>query len=108
MQLSEFITTALEDIAKGLSDAQSHKRPGFAYVLPQLKKLENPNCEYMTIVNVDFDIALSSTTTGGASGGLQLFAIKASGDMSHENSAAHRVKISVPVAFPSEPNSIDH
>lgn len=102
MELREFVKNSLLDILGGIKDAQAEvqKHDGSMGVV-------NPKFEGhgLTVSTIKFDVAVTtaSTTSGKASGGINVYAAKVGGASSTEdtNSAVSRLNFGVPYVAPT-------
>lgn len=97
MELREFVKTSLLDVLVGINDAQQEllKHEGrLGVVNPQFKGKD------LLMEHMQFDVAVTTATTekGEAKGGINVYAAKLGGDLSHEdqNSAVSRLTFRVP------------
>ncbi len=108
MQLKDFITSAITDIADAIIEADE--------AIKEKGGLVNPGIDYADIggskysapsTKLDFDIAISAKNTGKASTGVRakIFVVEASlggeGTLVREN--VSRLSFSVDVVFPHDP-----
>jgi hypothetical protein len=111
MDLKDFITQTLTQIASGVKDAQSSARAVGAVVNPHITTEPAEasrhgflfaNGSYSPIVQ--FDVALTVTEGTGTKGGIGVFSgainLGSSGQSQNEQSTVSRVKFSVPIALP--------
>lgn len=115
-ELAEFVNETLSQIAIGVSAAQElfeslggQVNPaGALEKLPGTAVISVPNNREAYVQTVDFDIAVARIATGTdkIGGGIKVLSLSAGGD--HENSIqqsnASRIKFSLPVVLPAQPN----
>lgn len=117
MELKEFISSTLTQIAEGVRDAQKHYSEIGGKVNPgNLKSVEgtsimygivNPN--YLSVhllSNVHFEVSLTSEDKSSSSGGIGVFlsAVSLGGKTSDSDlkSSLNRVTFDVPVSLPAQ------
>lgn len=100
MQLREFISATLEEIASGIEDAQSNRSPGLATVNPRVKSGSGREIDGVPLIDVEIDVAVTATESGEASAGIRLSIFNLGAKVSDSSAAVHRVKVAIPVAFP--------
>ena len=103
MELKEFITTTLTQIAEGVNDAKPVYSKFGAEVNPNVS-ITNYSGGHKSTCNIDFEVALtdSSKTTAGGGIGVALSIFKAKGEKStdSESESLTRIKFTVPVQLP--------
>jgi hypothetical protein len=102
MDLQTFVAETLRQILKGVQDAQSS--PGGGNVNAEMfgtatGHLINGGTSGL-FTRVDFDVAVSAETTGGAKGNLVVFGVGVSGGADRKQGFANRISFSVPVRLP--------
>lgn len=115
-ELSRFVSDALSQIILGVSQAQAIVDPTGAQINPvgnlyQTKESRTARVEenrYAIVETVSFDIAITKSTeeTSGAGGGIRVMGIGVNADLDSSSSATHvsRLRFSIPVIFPGDPN----
>jgi hypothetical protein len=112
VDLSEFVSQALSQIASGVSEAQSSVGKLNGEVNPRVHTTSESGSK-LGLVHVDggsmativqFDVALTVTQGTGTKGGIGVFAgvltLGSAGESSAENSTVSRVKFAVPIVLP--------
>jgi hypothetical protein len=107
MELNVFIRETLGQIVSGVREAQTATQQHGANINPTDIYFERDgqhNAYSAMPQDVHFDVALTSTETGGATGGIGVFlgAIKVGteGKLEAQTSAVTRVQFTVPVVLP--------
>ena len=112
MELKNFISQALTDIIQGVYDTQQALGDNRKFINPELstqqgtheKHGKNVSIQGQLVEIVEFDVAVTATEGTGTKGGIGVvagvFAIGSQGQSSSENSAASRIKFSVPITLP--------
>lgn len=115
MDLRDFVSQTLYQIASGTKDAQSLVQDLGASVNPDLQTSHEQASKQgflktseMFVPIVQFDVALTVVETTGTKGGIGVFAgavnLGSTGQSQAENSSVSRVRFSVPLALPGTPN----
>ena len=115
MDLREFVSQTLIQIAGGVKDAQVLVEDYDAIVNPKLHTSHEQaskqgllHSDDMFIPIVQFDVALTVVESTGTKGGIGVFAgaihLGSSGQSQAENTSVSRVRFSVPLALPNNPN----
>ena len=117
MNLKEFITTTLVEIAEGLRDAQSKFAELGGTVNPRgltdpfqknIYSFTSPDAMHRNfkLSNVEFDIALTASNEAENKGGIGVFlgsfGVGANTKEVGGQSSVNKIKFSVPVEFPSQ------
>ena len=109
MELKEFITSAISDIADAVVESDVHLKTMGGLVNPGIynKKMNEWTFEApRTCLN--FDIAVAAQSSGGASGGLRakIFVVEAnlSGEKGAMESSSSRLTFSLEVVLPHDKN----
>jgi hypothetical protein len=111
MELRDFVSETLVQIAEGVSSAQERSKELGAYVNPQLTGSTTDAVQHGFLKSqfgaaqiVGFDVALTVTEGKGTKGGIGIIAgaitLGSSGQSTSENSSVSRVKFSVPLILP--------
>jgi len=105
MELRDFISQALQDIANGIVDAQG-KTPDGATVNPADTRGTDAKAHGLNgnpVQNVEFDVALTLLRGSETKGGIGVFAgainLGSSGKSETANTSYSRVKFSIPMVF---------
>ena len=96
MDIKTFVTTTLREIIEGIEDAATEVKQetsGDGAVNPVRR-------EGRKINNIDFDLAVTTSETAEAGGGIKVMGIGATGGLATEASTVSRIKFQVPVRFP--------
>src|SRR6266513_971279 len=117
MDLEEFVSSALTQIARGISKAQSDAANTGAWINPAGRMvsaepggtIEVDENILSRLDNVQFDVAVTASDEqrADAKAGLKiavLAGLGASGSVSYQNAAVSRVQFRVPVVWPSKRN----
>lgn len=103
MELKEFIAETLSQIVEGVQIAQSRdngKNVNAAMAGADFGgHLVNVGT-YGVATRVDFDVAVTAETKGGAGAKLSVFGIGAEGGAAHTAGTANRIGFSIPVRLP--------
>lgn len=117
MQLQEFVTESLLQIANGVSEAQ-RKIVGNAQINPRLPDHANVSSGHFTkipkdmillrdgevVTMVQFDVAVTTTEGTGTKGGIGVVSgilnLGSSGQSDRSNSAVTRLQFAVPMVLP--------
>jgi hypothetical protein len=110
MDLKTFITETLQQICDGIREAQSRDGgdainaefygPASGHVMP--------GGSYGVFTRVDFDIAVSAESVGGAKGGIKVWGMgDIEGGAERKTGYANRIALSVPVRLPDGAKSKD-
>jgi hypothetical protein len=110
MKLRDSIADALMEVHYGIQNAieRRDKEGILGRVSPVFSDPSNPSIDWTKLVEkVEFDVAVteSSSSEAGGEGGLEIFSlakIGAKGSTKIEQSAANRIRFSVPVLFPAQ------
>jgi hypothetical protein len=119
MDLKQFVSGTITQIAEGIRDAQSKTEGTGAWVNPagsvvtgnavkDLKYVETFDTRaYLQEVKFDVALTVSDTQGAGAGGGLQVFGVKIGADtsVSYQNAAVSRVQFSIQVVWPGTVNA---
>jgi hypothetical protein len=115
MELKEFVTKTLKEMIEGVKEAQDAVKdtgaiinPAFVekYLGPNVPLIYDPS-EKSDLLGaaIDFDIAVTTTTTDEAKAGMGIFvapfSIGAQGKIEGKNSNVSRIKFTINVIFPS-------
>jgi hypothetical protein len=117
MNLQEFISQALVQIAAGIRDAGKEVRPLGAVVNPRHVRagsaplanivgyVDERKEQERAVHSVEFDIAVTAVegkeTKGGIGVVVGAFALDSQGRSEESNSSVSRIKFKVPIAFPN-------
>jgi len=116
LDLKEFISDTLTQIAEGIRDAQARSGEHGAWISPVGPRMPtrdgaktiSATAGYAYLDEIKFDVAITATeaTAAGGHGGVKIFAasIGASGSLSSQNSAVSRIQFSVPIVLPGSTN----
>lgn len=112
MNLSEFVSTALQQVIAGIQEAQD-KVSGDGEINPHIWMAQRPEANKQNILEsnsgkwihmVEFDVAVTVAESTGTKGGIGLVvgpvALGSRGESNAESSTVSRIKFEVPVAFP--------
>ncbi|KPA53267.1 hypothetical protein [Photobacterium leiognathi] len=113
MNLEEFITISLSQIAKGIDRANDELKESQAFVSPsgvmsvskdnKYGTIEVDNC-YLKVTEIKFDVSLTvveSSESGGKLGvSMGGFSIGANGKENQGNTSASRIQFSIPMVLP--------
>ena len=113
MELRDFVSETIIQIAEGVALAQERSTELGAYVNPTLTGNTTDAVQHGFLKSahgaaqiVGFDVALTVTEGKGAKGGIGIIAgaitLGGSGQSSTENSSVSRVKFGVPLILPSK------
>lgn len=116
MDLSEFVATALADIARGIGQAQATLKDGGAYVgVPYSAIGEGTERRFSSELQTDvtlvhFDVAVTSTSESGSKGGARIAVVSmlgAGGELSQATAqqSASRVQFTVSIV-PKPPSDL--
>ena len=111
MQLDEFVKTSLEQIVSGVQQAQKTAEAMGATINPSVRSSASGRMHSngTLIQDVEFDVAVTTTETGGSNAGLRVgwasVGAGVEGRSSKENSAVSRIKFVVPVGLPAAGSS---
>lgn len=112
MNLKDFVSETLLEIAGGVKNAQASQAESGAAINPGVygdtKDIVGQGLMKMsggkTVTIVDFDVAVTAIEGQGTRGGIGVFAgavgVGSQGASNKENSIASRIKFSVPIALP--------
>lgn len=101
MDLTDFVRDVLYEIIYGVNEAAQKVRD--AHTSELLRGVVNPHSNAET-KDVEFDVALTVTTKGGAKLGVQVpFVGTGEGSAERLEQQTSRVRFSVPIAFASQP-----
>jgi hypothetical protein len=103
MDVKTFVSETLKQIVEGVEEAQ--QTPSGAAINAQIGHGQpGGNLLYAPggmATRVDFDIAISAETEGGAKGGLKVISVlQAEGGGAHKTGYANRITFSVPILLP--------
>jgi hypothetical protein len=112
VDLREFITQTLTQIASGVRDAQATARsvgaevnPHITTTWPEASKHGFLNASERFASIVQFDVALTVTEGTNTKGGIGVFAgainLGSSGQSQNEQSTVSRIKFTVPIVLPA-------
>ena len=112
MNLQEFVSSSLQQIAAGVADAQSRDGRiapllGIGEDDPKILRTLH-GTEGVFLVEFDVAVTVSETSEKGVGGGITVLSIAAAkGDLkrSLENSSVSRVKFSVPITYHAPPKA---
>lgn len=112
MKLQDFVSETLQQIIRGIKDAQEKTKDSGAEVSPALGAWSG-NLEKHKIIQaksghcvhfVDFDVALTVTQETETKAGIGIFAsvigIGAQGQTNNENATINRIQFRVPITLP--------
>jgi hypothetical protein len=116
VNLQEFISQALVQIATGIRDAGKELQPLGAVVNPRhiwaanaplthiVGYIDERKEQQRAVHSVDFDVAVTVVEGTGSKGGIGVvvgaFALGTQGSSEQSNTSVSRVKFKVPIAFP--------
>jgi hypothetical protein len=114
MDLRDFVAQTLSQIAGGVKDAQALAGDVGAIVNPRLTTSHEQaskqgllSADDMFVPIVQFDVAVTVIESSGTKGGIGVFAgainLGSVGQSQAENSSVSRIKFSVPLALPNNP-----
>jgi hypothetical protein len=114
MQLEQFLSETLQQILRGISDAQSSAASFGGVINPGLDPLHAGPIEGfirtgggLLVQIVSFDIALTATESTGTRGGVGvvtgMFNLGSAGNSQDSSGTVSRVQFSVPVSLPQQP-----
>lgn len=109
MELKDYIANVLEQIKDGINISNHNESDVGVLANPAFKNcrffegdnyvIDPATKSYRKIINVDFDVALSSTTSKEAGGKAGIQVIGIGGHKGTQESSTSRVKFSLPVIF---------
>jgi len=113
MQLEDFLSEALQQIARGIKSAQTGAGELGAAVNPAMDPLHSGVIDGfirtgtgLMIQIVKFDIAITATESTGTKGGVGvvtgMFNLGSSGNSHESTSAVSRLQFNVPVSLPTQ------
>ncbi|MCX7355715.1 MAG: hypothetical protein NTY59_12970 [Alphaproteobacteria bacterium] len=110
MDLREFVSATLRDIAFGIQDAQKIDGVGGliapssigGHELPADSGVTNNSRITSTVVKFDVAVTAEETAAGGAKAGVKVLGLSAGvgGDLTAKSGTASRVQFSVPLVMP--------
>jgi hypothetical protein len=115
MDLKEFVSDSLTQIAEGVQLAQQRGTTSGVWINPAGSNItprkENPIIRtvhgegYLNDVHFDVAVTVSDEKKGNAGAGLKVFGVKlgAEGEASFQNAAVSRIQFSVQVVWPGQP-----
>lgn len=116
MELNEFITKTLTDLAKGVWEAQKECVSNGAYINPSGyesgNNIKDANGNNIPVAVIEFEIGLTISEGKDGKGGigvtLGVFDIKAEGGAKNEKESINNIKFSIPVALASITSGLIH
>ena len=123
MELKEFISQTLVQVAEGISEANQQLQNSDAVVNPPNVSVSrssdsqvygtikrNYQSEFTPVQKIDFDVSVTATkgteTNGGIKIGIGTIGLGSEGRSENENQASNRIKFSVPMVMPYGPTKI--
>jgi Trypsin-co-occurring domain 2 len=110
MDLKAFVAETLQQICDGIRQAQSKEGGDAINAESNLGVVSGhliPSGSYGVFTRVDFDIAVSAESVGGAKGGIKVWGIgDIEGGGERKTGHANRIAFSVPVRLPDGAKSI--
>lgn len=116
MELKEFVKETLVQIVKGVNDANSELSDTTSFVPSanlqsggaSWKCTNDKSGRYHAVVDVDFDVMVNAEESKTKSGGvsievLSIIGVGRSGENGKTTSSANRVRFTIPLALPTEP-----
>jgi hypothetical protein len=106
MELKDFIKGTLTEIITAVVETQEELKSTGAEINPyKYGKIERTKTgEGSPIYHIEFDIAVTTSDTAGAKGGIGVFVaglgIGTKGEMTEANTAQNRIKFQIPIALP--------
>lgn len=101
MELKDLVKGVIADITNAVEESQ--KELGQGIVNPgALNNTGGHETRDYYINNIEFDVAISSSSDVDAGLGIRIFPIRAGANASGKDSESARIKFSVPVAYPRE------
>jgi hypothetical protein len=117
MELKEFISQTLVQIAEGISEANEQLSASDAVVNPPNVSVSNSSSNplygtikkdfestFTPVQKIDFDISVTATKGSGTNGGIKIgigtISLGSEGRSENENQANNRIKFSVPMVMP--------
>ena len=117
MELKYFISETLSQIIDGVLDAQEKVKksgPNGGRISPHVRTPSNAKSLYGTtndklpVILVDFDVSVEAQEGTGTKGGIGvvagMFNVGSSGESKESKQSSNKIKFSIPVALPLQPN----
>jgi hypothetical protein len=104
MELQQFITETLVQIHAGVEDAirQRLESAGSGVINPLFHEFFEGNISETNCQPVEFDVAVTVGTRGGAEAGIKVLAINIGGEMKREATTASRIRFTIPIIPPMQ------
>ena len=113
MELKNFVAEALKQIVDGVIIAQEYGRTKGARINPLHLPVRNAEGKSHSVTfrsdiphDIEFDVAVTTTTGSGTSGGVGVFVgpvgVGSKGQTTKANESISRIKFTIPVVLPSE------
>lgn len=104
MELKDFIKRVIEDVTTAVSESQKELKNG-AVINPEVGITQTSIGNFFQhgVTSIDFDIAISDSSTSESGGGLTVFSmLTASMKTSGGNTELSRIKFSIPLILPTK------
>lgn len=97
MNLAEFVSETLTQIATGVRDARKHTG-----LMDDVAINPCGANYYPGVQNISFDVAVTTTESGEGGAKISVLGLSAGGEVTTENSTVSRIKFNVPMQMPYE------
>jgi hypothetical protein len=104
MELKDFIKRVIEDVTTAVSESQKELKNG-AVINPGVGITQTSKGNYYQhgVTSIDFDIAISDSSTSESGGGLTVLSLITAGmKTSDGNTELSRIKFSIPLVLPTK------
>ena len=112
MELKDFITETLTQMMEGVKNAQEKAKEFGAIINPPSEyskedtiSMRNSIGEYQRIQTVEFDVSLTSTSTGDTKKGISVafagIGVEGGKGNNEQNAIMNRIKFAIPIALPN-------
>jgi hypothetical protein len=110
MDLAQFVQTTLEQVIRGVTEAQTAAGKLGGYVNPQMSSGKSGEFHSQTgspVQRIEFDVAVTVSEGAASGAALQVggswFGGSVKGESDRNQTAQNRVRFAIPIAFPVQP-----